>query len=85
MPLHPRYIDHPTCTHCNGVGQVARVDGLMIRRKRATSGFSLRTMADKLGISAAYLSDMELGRRRMSEALAEEIVAICERKTEGSR
>lgn len=79
MPLHERFVDYPTCQTCNGDGHVARIDGIAIRRLRQDAGYSLRTMADKLGISAAYLSDMELGRRRMSFELAEEIVGICER------
>lgn len=78
MTLPPGFVEYPTCTSCHGDGRVPRVKGRAIRRLRQEAGLSLRTMADKLGISAAYLSDMELGRRRMSFELAEEIVSICE-------
>lgn len=79
MPLPEQYIDHPTCHVC-GVGRVPRVNSQAIRKLRQDTGYSLRTMANKVGIGASYLSDMELGRRRMSFELAEEIVGICERR-----
>lgn len=78
MPVPKRFIKNPTCPTCNGDGHVPSVDGSAIRALRQWRGHSLRTMASKLGISAAYLSDMELGRRKMSFELAEEIVGICE-------
>ena len=71
--------DYPTCQHCSGRGQVERVDGRSIRRSRETAGLSLRSVADRVGVSASYLSDMELGRRRMSKDLAAEILEICGR------
>ena len=37
--------------------------GLCIRKFRLTIGESMRTMADKLGISATFLSAMEVGRK----------------------
>lgn len=66
------------CPDCGGLGYHEVVNVRKIRLLRKESGISLRIMADKLGISASYLSDMELGRRRMSFELAEEIVRMCE-------
>lgn len=85
MGLHVRYLDHPRCPTCNGEGQIRRVDGTAIRRRRQESDISLRAMALKLEISPAYLSDMELGKRQMSEKTAEEIVGICEHANGRSR
>lgn len=48
-------------------------DGGQLRREREDSGISLRHLAKRIGISAAYLSDLELGRRTMREAIAQRI------------
>src|SRR5690349_9914176 len=37
--------------------------GQLLRSKREAKGISLTEMAKKMGISASYLSDVELGRR----------------------
>jgi len=39
------------------------------RRHREAYGISLRTFAKAIGLSAPYISDLELGRRRWSEEL----------------
>ncbi len=36
------------------------------RAKRRAKGISLRALGKRLGLSAAYLSDLECGRRRWS-------------------
>ena len=49
--------------------------GLRLRRLRAERGIALKDMADALGVSAAYLSALEHGRRgRPTHAM---VVAIC--------
>jgi len=49
--------------------------GVRLRQLRAERGISLKHMAEALGVSAAYLSALEHGRRgRPSHAL---VVAIC--------
>ena len=53
------YCEH--CDHCN----VETLDGASLRERRQRIPATLRTMATRLGISAAYLSDIELGRRRV--------------------
>jgi Ribonuclease G/E len=57
-----KYIKKP-CSHCKGVGYNIHLNGAWIRKTREIKKISLRTMAKSLGISAAYLSDVELGRR----------------------
>lgn len=52
-----------TCTKCLGNGTVDRVSPASLRKARLTAGISLRTMALRIGISAPYLVDIELGRR----------------------
>ena len=39
------------------------------RERRKEEGVSLRDAATKIGVSAAYLSDVELGRRNPNEAV----------------
>lgn len=43
--------------------------GRMMRVNREKLKLSLRTVARRMNISAPYLSDLELGRRRWSEEL----------------
>lgn len=42
--------------------------GQALRRRRVLKGISGRTLATALGCSASYLSDVELGRRAISDA-----------------
>ena len=44
-----------------------------LRRERERNGVTLRAMAKQLGISAAYLSDIELGRRNLSSTMLEKL------------
>jgi|TARA_Y100000310_G_scaffold334199_1_gene413364 transcriptional regulator with XRE-family HTH domain len=43
-----------------------------MRRARTASGLSLRQVAEQMGISAAYLSDLERGRRGWSKQLIDD-------------
>ena len=43
--------------------------GIDVRAMRATVGIGLREFAKDLGISAAYLCDLELGRRVWTEKI----------------
>ena len=45
--------------------------GALYRQWRESKGMSLRDAAKKMGISPAYLSDLERGSRRRSEKLIE--------------
>ncbi len=61
------------CRYCNGQGShddpVVVGRNKRLQRKKARIG--LREAAEKMGISASYLSDMELGRRPFTEQMAE--------------
>lgn len=51
--------------------------GALVRWDRETSKkLSLRYVAKKMGISAAYLSDLELGRRLFSDKLLKKYNAV---------
>lgn len=56
------------CDKCDGTGLVndPRVTGQMLRKEREQAGMSLRAMAHNVKRSAAYLSDLERGRRNWS-------------------
>jgi hypothetical protein len=58
-----------TCPHCNGSGKVAdnALIGAEMRMRRKAAKKSLRAVAETCGWSAAYLSDLELGRRAWSD------------------
>lgn len=45
--------------------------GAAMRKRREDAGVSLREMGRRLGVSAAYLSDLELGRRAWTEERAQ--------------
>ncbi len=49
--------------------------GHAMRERRKKAGLSLRTLAERMGLSAPYLCDLELGRRAWSEQLAARFVA----------
>lgn len=51
--------------------RVSKIDhvkaGVLIRQLRKVKNVSLRSLATKMGKSAAYISDLELGRRNWTE------------------
>lgn len=49
-----------------------------MRELRKASGFTLRTLATRMGFSAPYISDLELGRRGWSSKLQEGYRKHCE-------
>lgn len=51
------------CAECYGAGQVGVINPRWLQWRRAGAGLSLRAMARWVGVSAAYLSDIERGRR----------------------
>lgn len=48
--------------------------GVFLRDKRAKDGESLRFMADKIGISGAYLSAIEIGKRDINDKIVGRII-----------
>lgn len=59
------------CRACDGDGYVTVFDPDALRAKRQDADVSLREFARKLGFSAAYLSDIERGRRDCTPSIAE--------------
>ena len=59
------------CPHCGGSGQVYDdgAVGELVRTNRELRRVSLRKVAERMGYSPSYLSDLELGRRRWSAGL----------------
>ena len=53
------------CTHCNGTGQEPNqsVIGNGLRSQREAAKISLRTMAELIGVSHSFLSQLENGHR----------------------
>lgn len=43
--------------------------GATARKERVRAGISLRNMADAMGLSAPYLSDLERGKRNWNAAM----------------
>lgn len=67
----------PICSHCNGTGEEPdqSATGARIREMRVTKGMQAKTLANLLGLSASFYSDLELGKRAWSSARIRE----CER------
>jgi transcriptional regulator with XRE-family HTH domain len=49
------------CARCGGVGQIPR--GEYLREHRLRQHISLTALAERLHVSKAYISDIELGKR----------------------
>jgi Helix-turn-helix domain len=66
------------CDKCGGTGKLRdwRELGQEARKLREASGLSVREAAKLLMMSAAYLSDIELGRRRRPDDLLDRILHI---------
>ncbi len=67
----PTKSDTRPCPKCGGTGRVSddRVVGAKLRKQRKDHGRSLRSIAKAIGVSAAYLSDLELGNRHWDNEL----------------
>lgn len=52
--------------------------GKAARSMRQAAGLSVRQLAQRMFISASYLSDLELGRRRWHAAIAARFVTACD-------
>lgn len=66
------------CRRCNGTGKEIdwREVGAKWRKKRQARRIGVREMARRVGCSAAHVSDMELGRRGWTGAVAERVIDI---------
>ncbi len=68
------------CPKCQGKGVITTIDSDKLRRMRKAAGFTLRQMARRLYFSAAYISDIELGRRNCTENIAKVYKSLKPRK-----
>jgi transcriptional regulator with XRE-family HTH domain len=62
----PKFFDQP-CPHCGTPRAVA--NGLWLREQRKRAGYSLRDFAKRVGVSAAYICDIEHNRRNCLPAM----------------
>lgn len=62
------------CPACGGGGEEAYFDGAAFRAAREERGVSLRGLAAEIPCSPSYLSDVELGRRHLSEDFARRVL-----------
>jgi predicted transcriptional regulator len=60
------------CKACGGKGAIESVDPTALRTRREDAGVSMGEMARRLGFSVPYISDVELGRRNVTERVAAE-------------
>lgn len=59
------------CPFCFGEGKVKQISGNWLREARLAKNISLSALAREIGISGAYLSDIERGRRNAPKKLLE--------------
>lgn len=64
------------CPRCGTLHALSVVDGKALRVRREKTGLSLRDMARRVGITPAFLSDIELGRRQPSPSVARSLAAV---------
>lgn len=60
-------------SNTNNISKLSPI-GVFLRNKRERDGESLRLMADKIGISGAYLSAIEIGKRDINERIVDRII-----------
>ena len=56
-----------TCPSCGAARE--SIDGRSLRAARSACGVSLRELARRIGLSAAYLSDVERNKRNVTRML----------------
>ncbi len=57
------------CPKCDGAGKIGVIVPESLRKKRLAAGLGLRELARRADLSAAYLSDIEHGRRNCTEGI----------------
>lgn len=61
------------CTRCGSLLPSGEYNPEWVRFTRLTAGVSMRELARRIGISAPYLSDIEHGRRKCPERVAQAV------------
>jgi len=59
--------------------------GLQVRTLRLELGLTLKTMADAVNVSPAYLSSIELGDRQLSSKVSDEAISFFADKVDGEK
>lgn len=70
------------CPRCGGSGMIqdeAAVGREMRKRRESVPGLSAREVARRMGFSAAYVSDLERGRRHWTPEVTRKYLAAVER------
>lgn len=62
------------CEKCGTLNAVTVVDGRGLRALRVRCGLTLREVAKRAGITAAFLSDIERGNRQPSETTCKSLM-----------
>lgn len=58
------------CAACKGKGRVRVVNPAALRARRVKAGLTLAQVGKKIGFGKMYLSDIETGRRRVTQEIA---------------
>lgn len=76
-----------TCPKCSGSGKIddPRAVGQALRDKREAAGKSLREVAAFMKVTAAFLSDCELGHRRLTDDRISDFNAALNHKSKPSK
>ena len=61
------------CSKCQALLPAGETNPDWVRHVRINAGVSLREMAKRIGISAAYMCDIENGRRKCPDRVRDEI------------
>ena len=60
------------CEHCNGTGKrYSDQQGAQLRHERKAAKLTLEVVAKRMGVSTAYVSDLETGKRALNHGLVE--------------
>jgi hypothetical protein len=62
------------CRHCDGLGYRLAFNPAWARQARKKAGLTLQDVAEAMGITAAYLSDMELGKKPFTQQMEDKFL-----------
>lgn len=54
------------CPQCEGAGEIGDATGKQLRKARLRAKIGLREMAGRIGLSPAYLSEVETGKANVT-------------------
>jgi predicted transcriptional regulator len=68
------------CPRCRGTGTITIKPVSALARRRLRAGFTLTALARQLGLSTAYLSQFEHGRRKGTRAMRDAYADLPKKK-----